>query len=227
MIEKRPEGDTVEQVEAKYWARRRANEALLERAATELGTTEESKLRWLLAFTERSLKKLTDDDWTMLNTQLRYLVPHHPGERREVMPWPPIVPTLSGRRGIARAQKALRECLTNLAEQREYSCHVPAGQRIFLPPQHRGNGRGRTVISTLFFVQGPAAVIHAAIDMLEYVGADRLKRCPFPGSPTEPACGRLFLAKHRREAFCTRRHAKRDAYLRWWRDKKGGTRAKQ
>jgi hypothetical protein len=127
---------------------------------------------------------------------------------------------------IVRAQTALRECLGNLADGREYECDVPAGHRVFSPPLRRGNGRGRAVIGTRFFVRGPAALVHAAVDMLEHVGADRLKRCPFPGSAQEAACGLLFLAAHRNQEFCSRRHATRAAYLKWWREMKGGTRAK-
>jgi len=221
------EGATLEEAEARYWERRRGHESQLARAMMELGSTEDSRLRFLLALLDRPLKRMTDDEWAVLHTQLRFLAPHHPSERQEILPWPPTVPTTAERRTISRALRALSECLTNLAAGKEYACDVPAGQRVFSPPQRRGNGRGHAVIGTRFFVRGPAAVIHAVIDMLEHVGADRLKRCPFPGSPQERPCGRLFLAKHRREVFCTRRHAKRAAYLNWWRDTKGGTRAKQ
>lgn len=221
------QGATLEAGEAKYRDRRRAEEARLTRATAELGGTEESRLRWLLAFVRRPLRRLPDEDWAVLHTQLRYLAPHHPGERHELLPWPPDIPGKSERRLIVRAQQALGECLNNLAEGREYECAVPAGRRVFSPPQRRGNGRSRAVIGTRFFVRGPAALIHAAVDMLEHVGADRLKRCPFPGSAQEPACGRLFLAEHRNQAFCSRRHATRAAYLKWWRETKGGTRAKQ
>jgi hypothetical protein len=225
---------TAEEAEARYWARRRANEARLARAMAELGATEEARLRWLIALTARPLRRLSDDDWAVLDAQLRYLAPHHPDERQEILPWPPVIPGKSARRMIAQTVKALAECLGNFADKKGYICSVPAGQREFAAPQRRGNGRTRAVIGSRFFVRGPAALIHAAVDLLEHVGADRLKRCPFEGSSnsrdpsrSEPPCKKLFLADHRNKEFCTKRHASRTAYLKWWRDTMGGTRAKQ
>jgi hypothetical protein len=137
--------------------------------------------------------------------------------------------SVRGRRRIVRAQAALRDCLTSLAERREYECRMPRGVRLFVPPppRRKAGPRRPAFIQSIFFGRDESArLIQAAVEMLNALGADRLKRCPFAGSTHEPPCGKLFLAKRGSKTVCERRHAARTSYLKWWR-KKGGTRAKR
>jgi hypothetical protein len=212
-----------------YWRQRSENSARLEKAIREIGKTPESRLRWMLATIDRSLRGLSDQDWGVLYNQLRYLAP----EQELALILPTLLHVLPSpsprlRRLITRALKELREYLAAVAEGKEYECRVPAGRRRFFPPQRHGKGRSRRVtMSTLFFARGalPASLIHTAADMLIAIGGDRLKRCPFEGSTNESPCRKLFLAAHGNREFCSDRHAARAAYLKWWRTTKGGTRA--
>jgi len=66
-------------------------------------------------------------------------------------------------------------------------------------------------------------LVLACADLLDRLGADRLKRCPL--KVNDKSCGRLFLAR-RAQKFCSRQHASRAAWLRWLQRHHGGTRAK-
>src|SRR5690349_7179558 len=72
----------------KYWQQLSQQDLRLGRAVMEFGASTESRLKWLLAFPERPLRPLSDDDWGVLNYQLRLIAPINPPQVRGIGPLP-------------------------------------------------------------------------------------------------------------------------------------------
>jgi hypothetical protein len=214
-------GKSWAQVEAAYWERRRADGEHRTRAVGGLGRTENSYVKWLLAFIEKPLEGLEDPEWSTLLTQLRFVAQHTAGTDN-ILPWPPVVPDEEGRQAIRDAQRDLRTLLRSVAERREFGCDVPAGRWTFRPPSARPRGARQSAPIQRSYSATPSALILAVVDMLDHVGADRVRPCSF-SKPDQPPCSRVFLANHRNQTFCSpalhRREAVQIAYRKWWREK--------
>jgi predicted RNA-binding Zn ribbon-like protein len=125
-------------------------------------------------------------------------------------------PTSPARRSaVLHAHEHLRELFVELAHGRQFLFHAPDTFWSFTPPNPRRAGArvsariARANDQDIVPKQLPAAVVFKALDLLDEVGADRLKACPLVGS--HGPCGKIFLA-HGRKKFCTPQHAQKASF---------------
>ena len=203
--------------------------------------TPDSQIRWLIQLSEKEdLSQFSDEAWEGLREQLAFLV----GRAQGVLPsaqslgWPGGA-TARWRAEAAEAQAELRRCLTALAYRHPFECYALAGSWHIVPVEagkRRQRKRGRPAkartrgshsrLHKYFSGRLSAALVLAAVDLLDRAGPERLMACPFtPHSGTQP-CGRLFLAI-RRQLFCSTRHSKKKSSLEWERRRKQEGRARR
>jgi hypothetical protein len=58
------------------------------------------------------------------------------------------------------------------------------------------------------------ACVLGILRLVDVVGVDRLRKCPYVDPQGDTPCGRLFVAR-KRQLACTLEHAQRIQYLRW------------
>ena len=131
------------------------------------------------------------------------------------------------------AQDKLKNFFTAMAHGQTFTCTVPSTDWRFrqvederrLPKSgKRPAGRWPGRIARASDVPGELALVLAAADLLDLVGAERLLRCPFgPAEHAEP-CRKVFLAT-RRQRYCSKDHSQRAAWMAWL-ERQGGSRAK-
>jgi len=134
---------------------------------------------------------------------------------------------------LAAAQGKLKNFLTAMAHMQTFTLTVPGTDWRFrrvederrLPKSgKRPGGRWPARIARASDAPGELALVLAAADLLDLVGAERLLRCPFgPAEHAEP-CRKVFLAT-RRQRYCSQDHSRRAAWMAWL-ERQGGSRAK-
>jgi len=220
--------------------RTKRGDAFLDRARRTLGT-DEAKFTWMLRLAEVDMDQIPDAALGELNHEAWFIIDR--GEGRgfadvQHKPWP------LERQLWLRIQQDVGAFLRNLAEDNihVYKIQTDSGTPMlderFVKPwvvmpstawkagEHwewvfmRGKGR----LHRRFYGTLPTQLLFAAADLLDRLGADRLKVCPL--KVDEKTCRRLFLAR-RAQKFCSRQHAARAAWLRWLHRHHGGTRAKR
>lgn len=194
----------------------------------------ERRIDWLLQFLERDAAEIAKAEWDELCGALNRIIGRaiqRPAGRGYWRPWPwprADQPTARLVAEVIEAQRQLRECLFLVSRGQFYSGPPAEVSWLVLPladdknrrtrrPGRKAEGRGPHVRLGLE-ARGPlpVALVLAAVDLLNDVGADRLRACPLPLGEEEQQtpCGRLFLAR-RRQLYCTIPHARMAAWRRW------------
>jgi hypothetical protein len=166
----------------------------------------EARVCWLLAFSRIPLAQVSRPGWRTMWDGLWLTQSGQPVR---------VGPPADSRRVIAETQEALRDCVEALARGRTATFMAPSLQWVFRPPRRRSPGArtsekiARWSELNLNWRALPVAVVFRFIDLLDEVGADRLRACPLPITGRE--CGELFLAR-RRQVYCSSAHARRAAW---------------
>jgi hypothetical protein len=172
-----------------------------------LGRDPDSRVRWLIAFAGLDVGKLSEAAWRRAWEGVWLL---QSGQRVRVPPPPSRGP-------VIKAQQTLREAVEALSCGRPYELLVPELIWTLSPAIRRAPGVRRSAsiarrsleLSRTRFAL-PAALNFALVDLLNQVGADRLRRCPLELAGGA-ACGVIFLAE-RRQTYCSPRHASAAAW---------------
>ena len=179
-----------------------------------LGATAKSRLLWLLDFAQRDLESLDERQWAFTWRVLHRL--YFGGAIGERDPGWGTPLTVKQRQIIEDIHYRLGGLLQDLAHGRSHACNVKVMYSAFAPPPRRSPGsrdagriRRDRVTSTVYFGarglnlgDAISAAVLRTVDLLDEVGADRLRAC---------WCGRLFLARGRR-VHCSDRHARQAAW---------------
>ena len=170
-------------------------------------------MRWYLAFAMRDFSGLAVSEriaaghvLAALQGQPARMTPPHPD-------------------AIAEAHRHLHDCIEALATGRACAVVTPATVWQILPPESPPGARYSAPITRQSAARQqakhmPSMVVLAFLDDLNVVGADRLRACPLVEKNGQ-RCGRIFLAKHRRERYCERKHAQLAAWLKYEPIRKG------
>jgi hypothetical protein len=184
------------------------------RLVAKLRRSPEARLRWLLQFSQADAVK-SDTDFRKTFEVLMYFQGgafwgNHP---------------ISGDKcaRVLEVQRHLRQLFIEMANGRPFHFDAPSSFWAFTPPPPRSSGaRVSARIDRLHsqkVMRGelPAAVVFKTIDLLDEVGADRLKACPLVVAGE--TCGTIFLARGRK-TYCKPQHAQKAANVKYW--KTGG-----
>lgn len=169
----------------------------------------EEKVRWLLRFVQLDLAAASDADWETVHEGLfRLIRPRSVGYGHP--------PSDRARRQMSATHEELRRCFTELAVGRKYYYTAPSIMWSFAPPASRPAGArtsdpitraNELEVGTNY----DASLVFLVIDLLNSIGADRLKACSYRRSAEESTCGRIFIAQ-RRQKFCSAEHAQKAAW---------------
>lgn len=185
----------------------------------ELGCTAIEELAWIVDHSQRTLgfwEALDKWRWLYFFAQpaLRYVwmvthVPEKPDAQKKI---------------VADVQDALttvKTLISGLADGRAVNLSPESGDLTF---NIRQDAKGRLLRE----YRGPLGtqVFLRTLDLLNEVGCDRLRRCPY-SRDGKRVCGRLFV-KRKGQRFCCREHSQAAAYDAWVkrgmpRGRKGGT----
>jgi len=126
---------------------------------------------------------------------------------------------------IAEAHRHLHDCIEALANGRPWAVWTPETVWQLLPPESPPGARYSAPITRQSAAgqqakHMPSMAVLAFVDDLNLIGADRLRACPLV-EKTGQRCDRIFLAKHRRERYCDRKHAQLAAWLKYEPTRKG------
>jgi len=180
----------------------------------------EARLRWMLELSVRDLSRLTDDQWSVLQYQLGFIVSRWPWGGRDHFVLTDADPVSARQRRSFRRLllPQLRALFRALVEEGRHEVHLPrrgAGHWVI---SRRPSADGRVEAEAHFLGYVWLQLVLLAVRLLDQVGAHRLRPCPTRG------CGRIFLAS-RRQKYCSTAHA-RDAAWNAYIARQGGTRAK-
>jgi hypothetical protein len=133
--------------------------------------------------------------------------------------WPPPADA------ITETHRHLHDCIEALANGRHCTVWTPETVWQILPPASPPGARYSAPLTRRSAAgqqtkHMPSMVVWAFLDDLDVVGADRLRACQLV-EKTGQRCGRIFLAKDRRERYCDPKHAQRAAWLEYEPTRKG------
>jgi hypothetical protein len=169
----------------------------------------ERRLRWLLEFSEADSEAFSENQLADFYSGLFFL---QTGVGRSAATLNP-----AKRQAVLQTHHQLRGLFMELANGNNFAFDAPGISWWFKPPKPRQAGMRSSGRIERLSDEGlgdshlPAGIMFKAADLLDAIGADRLRACPLALRETGGRCGQVFLANGR-QRFCSAQHAQQSAF---------------